>query len=78
MHHPLMPDLSILTDTELHEKINKILDRMSFFSRIGHTHSYQQANNIYQMVLLEQQERAAKNYIKNEDQFGDLINIRKI
>lgn len=77
MFHPLMPDLSKLTDTELHEKINKILERMNFFSRIGHTESYRQASNIYQMVILEQQERAAKNYIANEDQFGDLIDIRK-
>ena len=72
-----MPDMSKLSDTELSEKIVKVLDRMNFFAETGHTSSYQQANNIYLMMITEQQERAARNYLKDDDQFGDLINIKK-
>ena len=76
--HPLSPDLTKLTDTELTEKIGTLMDRMSFYARTGHTASWQQLNNIYQDAILEQQERIAKNYITDKDQFGDLIDIKKI
>lgn len=66
-----------LTDSELTEKITKILVRLDFFARTGHSQSYQQAQTIYQTLVLEQQDRIARNYIKDDDQFGDLIDIRK-
>jgi len=75
--HPLMSDPSKLTDTELSEKITKLLERMNFFSRTGHSDSFQQCNNLYQTLCQEQRDRIVRNYIKDEDQFSDLIDIPK-
>jgi len=75
--HPLMNDPTELTDTELTEKITMLLERMNFFSRTGHSDSYQQANTIYQALCQEQRDRIVRNYIKDEDQFSDLIDIPK-
>lgn len=74
-----MPDTSELTDTELHDKITKVLDRLNFAGQMGHSESYRQLNNIYQALVLEQQDRIAKNYIKEDldDPFEGLINIKK-
>ena len=82
MFNPLAPDPTKLTDTELHEKITKLLQRMSFFARTGHTASYQQANELYQGLLFEQQERVFRQMNSDkggdDDQFGDLIDVKKL
>jgi len=75
--HPLMSNPADLTDTELNDKMTKILQRLDFFSRNGHSQSYQQAQTIYFSLVQEQQDRMARNYIKDEDDFGDLIDVRK-
>ncbi len=72
-----MPDPTKLTDTELTDKITKVLERMNFFSRTGHPDSFRQANDIYQILVHEQLDRIQKNYLKDEDQFSDLIDIAK-
>ena len=72
-----MPDPTKLTDTELTDKITKVLERMNFFSRTGHPVSFRQANDIYQVLVHEQLDRIQKNYIKDESQFSDLIDIAK-
>ena len=77
MFDPRMSDPGDLTDTELHEKIGKLLDRMNFFQSSGNTESYQQCYNIYQALIQEQIKRQQKNYITDKDQFGDLIDVRK-
>jgi len=73
----LMRDPTTLTDTELSEKIGKLLHRMRFFSQIGHSDSYQQCQNIYYALVQEQMERIQRNYATDKDQFGDLIDIPK-
>lgn len=77
MFDPRAKDLSELTDTELTEKIGKLLNRMNFFQASGHTESYQQCYNIYQALVQEQIDRIHRNYITDKDQFGDLIDVRK-
>jgi hypothetical protein len=75
--HPLMSNPADLTDQELTEKITKILVRLDFFARSGHSASYAQAQTIYHTLVQEQQDRIARNYITDDEQFGDLIDIRK-
>lgn len=77
MFNPLMTDPSTLSDTELSEKVGKLLNRMNFFSRTGNSDSYQQCLNIYHTLIQEQMDRIQRNYANNEDQFGDLIDIPK-
>ena len=77
MFDPRAKDLTKLTDTELTEKIGKLLNRMNFFQQSGHTASYQQCYNIYQALIQEQMDRIQKSYITDNDQFGDLIDIPK-
>ena len=76
--HPLMSSPSELTDSELTEKITKILQRLDFFAKTGHSQSYSQAQTIYFTLIQEQQDRIARNYIKDDDQFGDLIDVKKL
>ena len=66
-----------LTDQELSDKIGKLLNRMNFFQSSGHTESYQQCYNIYQALIQEQMIRIQNNYITDNDQFGDLIDVIK-
>lgn len=77
MFNPLASDPTKLTDTELTDKITKLLERMNFFSRTGHSDSFRQANDLYQALCMEQRDRIVRNYIKDEDQFSDLIDIQK-
>ena len=72
-----MKDPTKLSDQELSEKIGKILDRMNFFSQTGHSDAYAQALTIYHSLCAEQLDRIQRNYIKDDDQFGDLIDIGK-
>ena len=66
-----------LTDTELTEKMSKILQRLDFFARTGHSQAYQQAQNIYFALVQEQQDRMHRNMAVDDDQFGDLIDVKK-
>jgi len=74
---PRSKDLTKLSDNELHERITRVLDRMNFFSSMGNTGSYQQVANIYNDLIMEQQERIQRTYTQDEDEFSDLINVRK-
>jgi hypothetical protein len=76
--HPLMGNLTELNDQELHEKMTKILERMSFAQNTGNAALYQQANNIYMDILDEQYRRAQKPIDPDEDDpFDGLINVKK-
>lgn len=75
--HPLLQNLTELTDEQLHEKMTKILERMSFAQSMGNAALYQQANNIYMDILEEQQRRAQKPKDDEDDPFEGLINIKK-
>jgi hypothetical protein len=80
--NPLSPNLSELSDEELHERLTKILDRMNFAQRSGNGSLYQQLHNNYQDILLEKEDRVIRKQKEleekgEEDPFDQLINIKK-
>jgi len=77
MFDPRVEGYSHLNDTELHDKITTVLQRMNYFQQLGKTSSYSQLNNIYWMLLEEQQARLIKNKTEETDQFDDLIKVKK-
>lgn len=77
MFDPRASDPKELTDTELHDKVTKVLERMNFASQMGHGQTYQQLHNLYLMLLQEQQDRMTRKKNTDPDEFDDLINIKK-
>jgi hypothetical protein len=76
--HPLSPNYSELNDTDLHERLTKVLNRIRFAQSTGNTQMYQQLYNIYQDLLMEQQNRITRQQTtEGEDPFEGLININK-
>lgn len=77
--HPLMDDLTKLTDQQLSERLNKSFAQMHYFGSTGHPDAYRQANNIYFMLVEETQRRASLAFIneEGEDTMKDLIDIKK-
>ena len=81
--HPLMRDLTKLSDTELHDKITAALSRMTYFQSMGNTAAYQQVTNIYYDLLNEHTNRQVAEYQRQHenhdatDAFDDLIQVKK-
>lgn len=77
--HPLMDDVTLLTDDALNSRMNKAFSQMHYFGRTGHNDAYRQASNIYLMLVEETKRRAAIAFIgeEGEDTLGELIDIKK-
>ena len=78
MAHPLAPDLTNLTEDELHKKRAELQNRLSFSYRTGNAdlvgqiqlllQDYDTEIQIRNQKMLEQMSKASKN-------FGNIINI---
>ncbi len=75
--HPLAPDLSKLTDEELHSKHAELVNRMAFAYRMGHGEMVGQMQLLmadYANEVAVRNQRLLDNSGKN---FSDKINITK-
>jgi len=77
MFDPRVEGYGHLNDTELHDKITTVLQRMNFEQRMGHSQTYHQLNTIYWSLYNEQQARIEASKQSNENNFDDLIDIKK-
>ena len=78
--HPLAPDLSKLSDDELHTKRAELQNRMTFAYRMGHGDMVGQLQLLvmdYDMEIQMRNQRMLDNLQKNNKNFGNVINISK-
>ena len=76
--HPLVSDLSKLTDEELHKKRGELAKRLSFAFRSGHTtmfHQIQLLTQDYQAEIDRRNQKMLEDIQKNNPNFKDLIDI---
>jgi hypothetical protein len=77
--HPLVPNLSQLSDEELHRKRSELNTRLIFASRLGHTGVYNQLQMLiyeYQTEIETRNRKMLEELQKNNPQFKDLIDIK--
>lgn len=77
--HPLNPDLSKLTDQELDQKCNDLVNRMNRSHSMGNTEMIVQLQMIYEDYTAEQQRRQAKAYqelVDRGSKFKKIIDIK--
>jgi hypothetical protein len=77
MWDPRQKDPKEYNDTELHDKLTSVLSKMNFSQRMGHSDTYHQLTTIYWALVDEQQNRISNSHITNENNFNDLIDIKK-
>lgn len=80
MGHPLTPDLSKLTDEELHTKRSDLQNKLSFAYRMGHTELVGQMQLVLQDYLMEvevRNKRLLDQTSKDGTKLSDKINITK-
>ena len=78
--HPLAPDLTKLTDEELHTKRAELQNRLMFCYRMGQTDLVGQIQMLLQDYDIEIQgrnQRMMDQIQKNNKNFGNIINIAK-
>jgi hypothetical protein len=78
--HPLAPELSKLTDDELHSKRAELQNKLSFAYRMGHGDLIGQLQMLLDDYGREAEQRNQKMMAeinKNNKNFKDLINITK-
>lgn len=77
--HPLAPDLSGLTDDELHKKRAELTNRMMFAYRMGHSDMIGQIQlliNDYDMEIQKRNQKTMDELQKNNKNFRDKIDIK--
>jgi hypothetical protein len=77
--HPLTPDLTTLTDEELHKKRAELQTRLAFGYRMGQGELVGQIHLLIQDYDMEIQARNRKlmdQLQKNSKNFGNIINIQ--
>jgi hypothetical protein len=79
MYHPLAPDLSELTDTQLHERYNELMSKMNQAYRFGPTGAIPQM----QLMQAHFQEEINKRNVKQLEEiqsktkdFNKIIDIK--
>ena len=77
MGHPLAPDLSKLTDDELHTKHAELVNRMGFAYRMGHGDMVMQMQLLLDDYATEVAKRNQKMLDSTGKNFSDKINITK-
>lgn len=78
--HPLAPNLSNLTDDDLHSKRAELQNRMMFAYRMGHGDMIGQIQlllNDYDMEIQKRNQKMLDDMNKNGKNFADKINIGK-
>jgi hypothetical protein len=78
--HPLAPDLTKLTDDELHQKRAELNNRLMFAYRMGHTdmiHQVQLLVSDYDLEIQKRNQKLLDDMGKNGRNFNDKINIGK-
>jgi hypothetical protein len=78
--HPLAPDLTKLSDDELHAKRAELQNRMSFAYRMGQGDMVGQLQLLvmnYDMEIQTRNQRMLDNLQKTNKNFGNVINISK-
>lgn len=77
--HPLTPDLSKLTDNELHEKRGELQNRMVFAYRMGHGEMIGQIQLVigdYDMEIQRRNQKILDDLEKNSKTFKNKIDIK--
>lgn len=77
--HPLTPDLSGLSDDELHKKRAELSNRMMFAYRMGHGDMIGQIQLVmgdYDMELQKRNQKTLADLEKNSKTFKDKIDIK--
>ena len=77
--HPLTPDLSGLSDDELHKKRAELSNRMMFAYRMGHGDMIGQIQLImgdYDMEVQRRNQKMLDDLEKNSKSFKDKIDIK--
>lgn len=78
--HPLTPDLTGLTDTDIQKKYNDLNIRLSQAYRMGNGNIIGQLRNIMEDYTAELQRRQQKQFdelmAKNGDKFDKIIDIQ--
>lgn len=78
--HPLAPDLTKMSDDELHTKRAELHNRVAFSYRMGHGDMVQQLQLLlmdYDMEIQIRNQRMLDNLQKTNKNFGNVINISK-
>ena len=77
--HPLTPDLSSLSDDELHKKRAELSNRMMFAYRMGHGDMIGQIQLVmgdYDMEVQRRNQKMLDDLEKNSKTFKDKIDIK--
>ena len=77
--HPLTPDLSSLSDDELHKKRAELSSRMQFAYRMGHGDMIGQIQMVmgdYDMEVQRRNQKMLDDLEKNSKTFKDKIDIK--
>jgi hypothetical protein len=77
--HPLTPDLSGLSDDELHKKRAELSNRMMFAYRMGHGDMIGQIQMVmgdYDMEVQRRNQKMLDDLEKNSKTFKDKIDIK--
>jgi hypothetical protein len=77
--HPLTPDLSGLSDDELHKKRAELSSRMQFAYRMGHGDMIGQIQMVmgdYDMEVQRRNQKMLDDLEKNSKTFKDKIDIK--
>ena len=77
--HPLTPDLSSLSDDELHKKRAELSSRMQFAYRMGHGDMIGQIQMVmgdYDMEVQRRNQKMLDDLEKNRKTFKDKIDIK--
>lgn len=77
--HPLAPDLTKLTDDELHKKRAELQNRMMFAYRMGHGDMIGQLQLLigdYEMEIQNRNQAMLDNLQKNNKNFANKIDIK--
>lgn len=80
MGHPLTPDLTKLTETELNEKYNDLISRLNQAHRWGNPAMSGQLQLLlqdYQEEIQNRQRKMLEDMEKNSKQFSKIIDIGK-
>lgn len=76
--HPLAPNLTSLSDEELHSKRAELQNRLNFSFRSGYSDLVGQLQMLlqdYDMEIQARNQRMLANLQKNNKNFGNIINI---
>lgn len=78
--HPLAPDLTTLTDDELHKKHGELQEKLIFSYRMGHTNLIMQMQLLlddYKIEINKRNQKMLDDAAKSGRSFQDKIDITK-